>query len=185
VATVFNILGPLANPAQPAAQAVGVADERMAAVSAQVLADRGTSALVFRGTDGLDELTVTGTSRVWEVSAGQVAVSVIDPLDLGVARASAADLRGGDAETNAEVARRFLAGEAGAVRDAVLLNAAAALVAVDAVGAGGPAPGTLVERLGAAMARGAAAVDSGAAARSLEGWVGTSQDLARASASQR
>lgn len=178
IATVFNFLGPLANPAQPVAQAVGVADARMAAVSATVLADRGTSALVFRGADGLDELTVTDTSRVWEVSAGQVVESVVDPLDLGIARCTADALRGGDAAHNAAVARRLLAGEPGPVRDAVLLNAAAALVAVDAVGAAGPEPTTLVERLGRALVRAAEAVDSGAAARALQRWVDTSQELA-------
>jgi len=181
VATVFNFLGPLANPAQPVAQAVGVADLRMAGVSAQVLADRGTSSLVFRGADGLDELTVTGTSAIWEVNGGTVAESVLDPRDLGIARATAADLRGGDAATNAGAARRLLAGEPGPVRDAVLLNAAAALVAVDAVGASGPDPDTLVSRLGEALARAADSLDSGAAARSLQRWVDTSQALAHPS----
>lgn len=178
IATVFNFLGPLANPAQPVAQAVGVADARMAAVSARVLADRGTSALVFRGSDGLDELTVTDTSHVWEVNAGEVVETLVDPLDLGIARASLRDLTGGDAARNASVARLFLAGEPGPVRDAVLLNAAAALVAVEAVGAGGPAPATLLERLRAALVRAADAVDSGAAAQSLQRWVDTSQELA-------
>lgn len=179
VATVFNFLGPLANPAQPAAQAVGVADERMAGVSARVLAERGTSALVFHGADGLDELTVTGTSRIWEVSGGHVGESVLDPADLGIARASAESLRGGDPATNAAHTRRFLAGETGPVRDAVLLNAAAALVALDAVGAPSPQPATLVERLRSAFARAADAVDSGAAAQSLDRWVTTSRSLAQ------
>jgi len=178
IATVFNFLGPLANPAQPVAQAVGVADARMAAVSARVLADRGTSALVFRGADGLDELTVADTSQVWEVSAGHIVESVVDPLDLGISRSHPGALKGGDAAHNADVARRLLAGERGSVRDAVLLNAAAALVAVDAVGAEGSAPGTLIERLGAALVRAAEAVDTGAAAHALERWVTTSQELA-------
>jgi len=179
VATVFNFLGPLANPAQPQAQAVGVADARMADVSAQVLAARGTSALVFHGADGLDELTVTGTSRIWEVGGGQVAESVLDPLDLGIARASMDSLRGGDPATNAGHARRFLAGQSGPVRDAVLLNAAAALVALDAVGTPAPSPDSLVERLRTALSRAADSVDSGAAARSLDSWVGTSRSLAQ------
>ena len=135
--TIFNILGPLANPAQPSAQAVGCADPRLAGVMAQVLADRGTSALVFRGDDGLDELTPTTTSQVWVVRDGAVTREQVAPEDVGLTRAEPDALRGGDRAHNAEVTRRFLAGEGGPVRDAVLLNAAAALVALD--GAAGSA----------------------------------------------
>jgi len=172
VATVFNFLGPLANPAQPSRQAVGVADARMAGVMAQVLADRGCSALVFRGDDGLDELTTTTTSRVWWVREGSVVESSFDPSSVGLAPSSAEDLRGADAAFNADVARLFLGGAAGPVRDAVLLNAAAALVAVD------PTDEPLEEQIGAGLARAAEAVDSGAAAALLDTWVRTSQALA-------
>jgi anthranilate phosphoribosyltransferase len=172
VATVFNFLGPLANPARPAAQAVGVADARMAQVMAAVLAERGVSALVFRGEDGLDELTVTGPSRVWVVREGTVSPTTVHPSDVGLAVSRAEDLRGGDAPVNADVTRRFLAGETGPVRDAVLLNAAAALVALD------PGPEPLPEALGVAVGRAAEAVDTGAAASTLETWVATSRDLA-------
>jgi len=172
VATVFNFLGPLANPAQPTAQAVGVSDARMAEVMAQVLADRGATALVFRGDDGLDELTPCASSQVWVVKGGAVSTESVSPEEVGIGRADLDSLRGGDAAHNAEVTRRFLAGEGGPVRDAVLLNAAAALVALDPTDA--PLPAQL--RLG--MASAAAAVDSGAAARSLAGWVETSQSLA-------
>ena len=178
IPTVFNFLGPLANPAQPAAQAVGVADAGMAAVAADVLAARGTSALVFRGDDGLDELTVTATSTVWEVVGGTVAQTVLDPLELGIARADLSDLRGGDRARNAAVARAMLGGETGPVRAAVLLNSAAALVALDAVGAHGPEPDSLNQRLRAAMARAADAIDSGAAGQALRRWVETSRALA-------
>jgi anthranilate phosphoribosyltransferase len=174
VPTIFNILGPLANPAQPSAQAVGCADPRLAGVVARVLADRGTSALVFRGDDGLDELTPTTTSQVWVVRDGAVAREQLAPEDVGLARAGPDSLRGGDREHNAEVARRFLAGEAGPVRDAVLLNAAAALVALE--GATGSA--TLADALRPALARAAGSVDSGAAGRALAGWVEASRDLA-------
>ena len=174
VATVFNFLGPLANPAQPGSQAVGVADARMAGVMARVLADRGTRALVFRGEDGLDELTVTGPSRVWIVADGEVDETMLDPSALGIARVDAAALRGADAAYNADVTRRFLAGEQGPVRDAVLLNAAAALAALDDV----PASTSLVDRLGAGLGRAAAAVDDGAAAATLERWVTVSRALA-------
>jgi anthranilate phosphoribosyltransferase len=172
IATIFNFLGPLTNPAQPPAQAVGVADERMAPVMAGVLAARGASALVFRGEDGLDELSVVAPSRVWVVAGGGVRDDRVDPRDLGLAAAAAADLVGGDAAVNVAVTRRFLGGETGAVRDAVLLNAAAALVAVDGV-----TDGPVTEQLAAALPRAAKAVDSGAASAALESWVWTSQNL--------
>lgn len=182
VATVFNFLGPLANPAQPPAQAVGVADARMAGVMADVLAARGCSALVFRGEDGLDELTVGGLSRVWVVRDGGVFETTVTPGDVGLAISDASTLRGGDAAFNAGVARRFLGGETGPVRDAVLLNAAAALVAVDACdGALADMPladQPLAGQLRAAIERAASVVDSGAAAKALNDWVSTSQQLA-------
>jgi anthranilate phosphoribosyltransferase len=182
VATVFNFLGPLANPAQPPAQAVGVADARMAAVMADVLAARGCSALVFRGEDGLDELTVGGPSRVWVVRDGGVFETTMSPDDVGLPTADASTLRGGDAAHNADVARRFLAGQTGPVRDAVLFNAAAALVAVDACGGAlidvPLADQPLAEQFRAAIERAAGVVDSGAAARALDGWVTHSQELA-------
>jgi anthranilate phosphoribosyltransferase len=172
VATVFNFLGPLTNPARPTSQAVGVADPRMAGVMAGVLADRGSSALVFRGDDGLDELTTSTTSRVWLVRDGAVIETSLDPTALGIAAPPPDALRGGDAATNAAVARRFLAAEPGPVRDAVLLNAAAALVAYD----GGVADvDALPEALAAGISRAAEAVDSGAAAAALERWVAFSQ----------
>src|SRR4051812_40041137 len=111
VATVFNFLGPLTNPAQPPAQAVGVADERMAGVMAGVLAARGVSALVFRGEDGLDELSIAGPSRVWAVAAGTVRDDRVVPADLGIDPPAAGALVGGDASVNAAVTRRLLAGE--------------------------------------------------------------------------
>jgi anthranilate phosphoribosyltransferase len=165
VPTTFNFLGPLANPARPGAQAVGVADSRMAGIVAGVLAGRGVTALVFRGDDGLDELTTTTTSRVWVVRDGEVAEERLDPSELGIHTAAPEALRGADANHNADVARRLLAGEAGAVRDAVLLNAAAALVAYDGVA------GSLPDLLGAGMEQAAASIDTGAAADVLARWV--------------
>ena len=136
VPTTFNLLGPLANPARPTAMAVGCADARLAPIMAGVLARRGVSALVFRGDDGLDELTTTTTSRVWVVAGGQVHEDVLDPADLGVPRAGVDDLRGGEPAHNAAVARRVLAGEPGPVLDAVLLNAAAAVATAHGLQAG-------------------------------------------------
>lgn len=166
VATAFNFMGPLTNPADPSASAIGCADARMAPIMAGVLAARGKDALVFRGDDGLDELTTTSPNRVWEVRDGQVREDVLDATELGLARASLDDLRGGDAAHNAEVVRRVLAGERSPVRDAVLLNAAGALVAYDEA-----ADGPLTERLAAALQRAAEAVDSGAAEKVLQTWV--------------
>ncbi len=173
IPTVFNFLGPLTNPAQPPAQSVGVADARMALAMAGVLAARGASALVFRGDDGLDELSTVAPSQVWAVAAGTVRTDRLDPDALGIAPATAESLRGADAAYNAAVTRAFLAGEPSAVRDAVLLNAAAALVAYEGVG-----PEAVAEQVAAMLPRAAQAVDSGAAAAVLDRWISVSQALA-------
>jgi len=175
VPTVFNSLGPLTNPARPSSLAVGVADPRMASVVAGVLAERGCSALVFRGEDGLDELTTTGPSTLWVVHGGEVASTVFDPAVLGLSPAVLDDLRGGDAAFNAGVVRSVLSGAPGPVRDIVLLNAAAALAA----GAGVAGPEALVPALADGFSRAAEAVDSGAARDLLDRWITTSQQLAQ------
>lgn len=170
VPTIFNFLGPLTNPAQPAAAAIGVPDARMAGLMAGVLAVRGTSALVFRGHEGLDELAATGVADVWWVRDGQVERSVLDPVgDLGLDAIVVGDLRGGDAASNADAVRRVLEGEQGPVRQTVLLNAAAALVADGTLE--GTGSSSLVERLRAGLAHAAASVDSGSAAAVLGRWV--------------
>jgi anthranilate phosphoribosyltransferase len=176
VPTVFNFLGPLANPARPAAMAVGVADPRMGPVLAGVLAGRGCSALVFHGDDGLDELTTTAPSRVWIVHEGEVSETRLEPTDLGVPRAAPADLKGGDPAHNAEVVMAFVAGREGPVRDTALLNAAAALAAE----AGVAGPEALVPALADGLRRATAAVDSGAAADLLQRWIAASKRLAAA-----
>ncbi|MEX0985707.1 MAG: anthranilate phosphoribosyltransferase [Actinomycetota bacterium] len=127
VPTVFNFLGPLTNPARPYAQVIGVSDERMLPLMAEVLARRGVRAKLFRGEDGLDELTTTGLSTVYEVKDGAVHETHLDPSAIGLARARSADLAGGDAREAAGIARAILDGETGARRDVVLLNAGAAL----------------------------------------------------------
>jgi anthranilate phosphoribosyltransferase len=174
VPTVFNFLGPVANPARPHALAVGVADPRMGPVLAGVLAARGCSALVFHGDDGLDELTTTGPSAVWVVRDRAMAQTRFDPAEIGIARSEPGDLTGGDPAHNAAVARQVLAGQAGPVRETVLLNAAAALVAE----AGATEPAGLAQALADGYARAASAVDSGAAAALLDRWVRASQRLA-------
>lgn len=165
IGTTFNLLGPLTNPARPAAQAIGCADARMAPVMAGVYAAGGVDAWVFRGDDGLDELTTTTTSRLWRVHGGEVSTETVDPATYGLAPATAEDLRGGDAAHNAEVVRRLLAGDRGPVRDAVVLNAGAAL----AVHASPSAPAA--ESLAEGVRRAVDAIDTGAAAATLERWV--------------
>ncbi|MFJ8646578.1 anthranilate phosphoribosyltransferase [Streptomyces sp. NPDC093546] len=165
IRTTFNFLGPLTNPARVKAQATGVADARMAPILAGVLAERGSSALVFRGDDGLDELTTTATSKVWVVRDGAVREEAFDPRDVGIALVPVEALRGADASYNADVARRLLAGETGPVRDAVLLNSAAALVALE------PTDAPLADQIRAGMAKAAESIDSGAARAALDRWV--------------
>ena len=168
IPTFFNVLGPLTNPAQPAAHATGCADARMAPVMAGVYAARGADAWVFRGDDGLDELTTTTTSTLWLVRDGAVTEASLDPQELGLARATTEDLRGGDAEHNAGVVRAVLAGERGPVRDAVLLNAGAALAVHEA------GPGSWHEQLERGLVRATEAIDSGAATDLLERWIAAS-----------
>jgi anthranilate phosphoribosyltransferase len=174
VPTVFNFLGPVANPARPQAHAVGVADGRMGEVLAGVLAARGSSALVFHGDDGLDELTTTTTSAVWLAHGAAVTATEFDPAELGIARAQPDQLRGGDAAYNAGVMRAVLGGATGPVRDIVLLNAAAAIAA----DAGVASAEDLYPALAQGLARATEAVDSGAAAILLDRWIAASQRLA-------
>jgi anthranilate phosphoribosyltransferase len=171
VPTSFNFMGPLTNPAQPAAGLVGCADARMAPLMAQVLADRGATAFVVRGDDGLDEITTATTSTLWVVDGGRVDTVTLDPAALGVPRSQPDDLRGGSPEDNAESARRVLGGEPGPARDAVLLNAAAALAAYRGLS------GDLVADLRSGLAAATEAVDSGAAAGLLDRWAAHSTKL--------
>jgi anthranilate phosphoribosyltransferase len=171
VPTVFNFLGPLANPARPRRQLVGVSDPAMAAKVAAVLRANGaTRALVVYGHDGLDELTITTTSTIVEVGDdGAVITRELDPEELGFARVPMADLRGGDAATNAKLARQVLAGAPGPHRDIVVLNAAAALVA-----AGRAAD------LAAGVTQAQAAIDDGRAQAAMTKLVSASQAAAAA-----
>lgn len=167
VPTVFNFLGPLTNPARPTAQVVGVSDARMLPLVAEVLARRGVRAMVFRGQDGLDELTTTGPSMVYETQDGSVKEHVLDPASLGLAGATGDDLRGGDVETNAEIARRVLSGAPGPQRDVVLLNAAAALEVAGR--AASMEEGMLIA---------GESIDSGEATRALDRWIEVSERAA-------
>ena len=172
VRTVFNSLGPLTNPAGAAHQTIGVGDRVLAAKVAEVLAQVGAEhALVFHGFDGLDELTVTAPSHVWEVRGRQVSTYELDPADRGIEYAAPEDLIGGDVGVNRAIADDVLDGKPGAPRSAVLLAAGAALYAADRV-----------PDIAAGIAAATTAVDSGAARAVLGRWVALSQELASAAA---
>lgn len=173
VPTVFNLLGPLTNPAQPRAGLIGCAFAELAEVMAGVFAARRSSVLVVHGDDGLDELTTTTTSTIWRVQAGTVDRLKFDPAGFGFARADLDELRGGDAETNAAEVRAVLAGEHGPVRDAVVLNAAGALVAH----AGLSSRAEWLPAWEDGLRRAVTAIDSGAAEQLLARWVRFSQQV--------
>ena len=132
VPTVFNILGPLANPAKPKACAIGVARAELLPLMAQVLLDQGKEGFVFRGDDGLDEVSLSTTTQVIQISDGESNESVFNPADLGISSAPISELAGGDATYNAQMTLKIFAGEKGAMRDAVTLNAAFAIAAFKA-----------------------------------------------------
>ena len=170
--TVFNILGPLANPAKPHAAAIGVASESMHLVMAQVLSNRGVDGFVFRGDDGLDEITLDTTTSVLTIGAGEITRGLIDPLDFGIERAPIAALVGGDSVENARITTAIFAGEKGAPRDAVVLNAAAAIAAYE-----GRFDLNLHERMALGVSRAIEAIDSGASTRLASKWAELSQKL--------
>ncbi|MFB8386016.1 anthranilate phosphoribosyltransferase [Microbacterium sp. NPDC055910] len=177
VPTVFNFLGPLCNPARAEANAVGVAQLDRVPLITGVFRTRGATALVFRGDDGLDELTTTGHSRLWEVSRGDIHEHDVDPRDLGIPLADIGDLLGGDPAHNAAVVRRVIGGEAGPVRDIVLLNAAAGIVSYRLFRDPTQVQRSMLERLAEAREEAAAAIDSGAAASKLDQWVEATRAL--------
>ena len=172
VPTVFNILGPLANPAQPKAAAIGVANERMHLVMAQVLAAKGCDGFVFRGDDGLDEITLATTTSVLIIGEGEIKSDRIDAKDFGIQNAPLDAIVGGDAAENAEISRAIFKGERGAPRDAVLLNAAAAIAAFE-----GNFNQDIRTRLSDGLTRATAAVDSGAATDLLNRWAALTHEI--------
>jgi len=172
-ATVFNILGPLANPAKPKAAAIGVASDRMHLVMAQVLAERGVEGFVFRGDDGLDEITLATSTSILTIGNGEISSDRIDAKDFSLANAPISALVGGDAQDNARITKAIFAGERGAPRDAVLLNAAAAIAAFD-----GEFELSIHERISKSLKKATVSIDSGMASSLLEQWVLLSNKLA-------
>jgi anthranilate phosphoribosyltransferase len=175
VPTVFNILGPLCNPARPDASAIGVAHIDRVPLITGVLQTRDATALVFRGDDGLDELTTTGHSHIWEISRGQVVEHDLNPSDLGIVTASLDDIRGGDPRHNAEILKETLTGAKGPVRDIVILNAAAGLVSFELAKDASQVLRPITERLSEQMVKAEEAIDSGAALIKLDQWVAATQ----------
>ena len=174
VPTIFNILGPLANPAKPSAAAIGVANDRMHLLMAQVLATKGVDGFVFRGDDDLDEISLATTTSVLTIGQGEISSDLIDPTEFGISKSPLSELVGGDAQFNADVSRAIFKGEKGAPRDAVALNAAAAIAAYK-----GEFTKSLAERLQDGYVEATKAIDSGAATTLLTKWVTVSQRLAK------
>ncbi len=173
VPTVFNFLGPLANPAQPKAAAIGVANDRIHLVMAQVMASKGCDGFVFRGDDGLDEITLDGTTSVLSIGRDEISSDRIDAKDFGLDNAPLSAIVGGDGQENAEIALKIFGGERGAHRDVVVLNAAVTIAAFD-----GELELSLHERIEKSLPRAIDAIDSGAAKTLLEKWATLSQKIA-------
>ncbi len=185
VPTVFNVLGPLANPGQPKAALIGVADLRLAPTLAQVQLQRQKSTILVRSEDGLDEISTTAPTRVWDVTGGTIREEVLSAKSFGLESATLDQLRGGDAKQNAQVARAVFAGRTdgnlAAVRDVVALNAAAALVAYDnSVGRNqyGFPTESLTARISRALPSAFSSIDSGAAGSVLDVWISVTQRFA-------
>ena len=184
VPTTFNLLGPLANPAQPIATSLGVANATAAPKMAAEVAARGRTALVSRGFDGLDELTTTSDSHIWQVSGGEVHEFDLDPRKFGFERVETSALIGGDAQQNAEVARQLFAGDTrdnlGAIRDIVILNAAAGVAAYELAKDHSRVEVDLNKRFENCIERVTEALDAGKAAEKVQQWV-TATEAAAAS----
>ena len=175
VPTVFNILGPLANPAKPQVIALGVAPKVKLPIMAQVIADRGGEGFAFRGDDGIDELTLSTTSTVIQIYNGQTQVFSFDPNDIGISRAPLSDLVGGTPDVNARIIREVFEGKKGPIRDAIALNAAIAIAAFKAdfnIG--------LTQQIANGYVLAQQAIDSGKAAELLENWSSYTQEISPA-----
>lgn len=176
VPTIFNILGPLANPARPVAVAIGVARADLFELVAQVLARRGCQGFVFRGDDGLDELSISTTSSVYILNNGEYRLERFDPRELGIEPAPIEALKGGTAADNLDITKRVFAGEKGAYRDAILLNAAAAIAAFK-----GDLDLGIEQQLANGLVLAKQGIDSRAATQLVERWADLSNELAKSS----
>jgi anthranilate phosphoribosyltransferase len=173
VPTVFNFLGPLANPAKPKAIALGVANQRIHSVMAEVMASKGCDGFIFRGDDGLDEITLNGTTTVLSIGGSQILREQIDAKDFGIDNAPLSAIVGGDGAENAAISMAIFKGEKGAPRDVVLLNAAVTIAAFE-----GELGLPVQERISRGLVRAAKSIDSGAALDLVSKWGELSQSIA-------
>jgi anthranilate phosphoribosyltransferase len=173
VPTVFNILGPLSNPAKSKVVAIGVANERMLPIMAKVLADRGCEGFLFRGDDGLDEISISTTTTVIQIHDGKMRTETFDPRNIGINFSPITEIVGGDPKFNADVVHSIFDGEQSPRRDAVLLNAAASVAAFKA-----DFSLSVEQQFANGLVRAAQAIDSGAAKKLLKSWIELSQKLA-------
>jgi anthranilate phosphoribosyltransferase len=179
VPTVFNFLGPLVNPAKPKAIALGVANQRIHSVMAQVMASKGCDGFIFRGDDGLDEITLNGTTTVLAIGGEQIVREQIDAKDFGVENAPLSAIVGGDGAENAAISMSVFKGEKGAPRDVVLLNAAVTIAAFE-----GELALPIQERISKGLIRAKDAIDSGAALDLVAKWGELSRSIALSAKTQ-
>jgi anthranilate phosphoribosyltransferase len=171
IPTIFNVLGPLCNPARPEANALGMSNPARIPLAVGLFQQRGATALVYRGEDGVDKVTTTGHSKVFEVSRGSVTEHDFDPREVGFSYSSIDDIRGGTPDENAALAREVLAGEKNAARDIILLNSAAGIVAHRLSNNPAERDRSFVDRMSDAVEVSVHAIDSGAASAKLDAWV--------------
>ncbi len=171
IPTIFNVLGPLCNPARPEANALGMSNPARIPLAVGLFQQRGATALVYRGEDGIDKITTTGHSKVFEVSRGSVTEHDFDPRELGFAYSTVDDIRGGTSDDNAALARKVLAGEKNAARNIIVLNSAAGIVAHRLSKNPAERDRSFVERMYEAAEVATHSIDSGAASAKLDAWV--------------
>jgi anthranilate phosphoribosyltransferase len=171
IPTIFNVLGPLCNPARPEANALGMSNPARIPLAVGLFQQRGATALVYRGEDGIDKITTTGHSKVYEVSRGSVTEHDFDPREVGFTYLSVDDIRGGTPDENAALARRVLAGEKNAARDIIVLNSAAGIVAHRLSNNPSERDRSFVDRMAESVEVAAHSIDSGAASAKLDAWV--------------
>jgi anthranilate phosphoribosyltransferase len=171
IPTIFNVLGPLCNPARPEANALGMSNPARIPLAVGLFQQRGATALVYRGEDGIDKITTTGHSAVFEVSRGSITEHDFDPREAGFAYSSIEDIRGGSPDENAALAREVLAGKPSAARDIIVLNSAAGIVAHRLSKNPAERDRSFVERMSEAAEVAQHSIDSGAASAKLDAWV--------------
>lgn len=171
ISTIFNVLGPLCNPARPEANALGMSNPARIPLAVGLFQQRGATALVYRGEDGIDKITTTGHSAVFEVSRGSVTEHDFDPREIGFSYAFIDDIRGGTPDENAALAREVLAGRPSAARDIIVLNSAAGIVAHRLSKNPDERDRSFVERMAEAVGIAQQSIDSGAASAKLDAWV--------------